>query len=88
MNYILPWIIIKHMQEGNISINLHNTLVASGNSLGDIGLRFANWSIVYLNVVLDCSGPLQQHPTCWTSVSIGQFTLVTKIIWLHSNHIF
>ena len=58
MNYILPWIIIKHMQGGNISINLHNTLVASGNSLGDIGWRFANWSIIYFNVVLDCSGPL------------------------------
>ena len=59
MNYILPWIIIKHMQGGNISINLHNTLVASGNSLRDIGWRFANyWFIIYFNVVLDSSGPL------------------------------
>ena len=50
------------------------------NSLVDSRVKFAKWSIVYFNALLDCSVHLKQYSTCWTDVSLGNFAIATKVL--------
>ena len=50
------------------------------SSPADSRVKFAKWSIVYFNAVLDCTVYLKiYNSTCWTGVSFGNFAIATKV---------